>query len=255
MTERVEFLIVGGGPAGFAAANAYREHEPEAGLAIVTDESLLPYRRPPLTKEFLRGEAELEQLPLADEAWLQQRSVRLVSGRAVAIDGLRRTVTLSGQRVFCYQTCLLATGAEPTRLPVPGVDHPRVRVVRTLQDVQLLLTRLTAGAHAVVVGSGFIGCEIASSLRRRGNRVTMVSDEPSPNQARLGAQASERIAGWLREDGVELRLGGGVERIEHWPRGCAVVAGGNANRRRRRRPGHRCGAPVRTRRAARPDPE
>jgi NADPH-dependent 2,4-dienoyl-CoA reductase/sulfur reductase-like enzyme len=225
MSEPVSFLIVGGGPAGFAAANAYREHEPEAGLAIVTDESLLPYQRPPLTKEFLRGETELEQLPLADEGWLQQRSVGLISGRAVAIDAHRRSVTLSGRRVLRYRTCLLATGSEPTRLPVPGVDHPRVRVVRTLLDVQLLLARLDATAHAAVVGSGFIGCEIASSLRRRGNRVTMISDEPAPNQARLGAQAAERIAGWLREDGVELRLGREIERIEHSPGACAVVAG------------------------------
>jgi 3-phenylpropionate/trans-cinnamate dioxygenase ferredoxin reductase component len=224
VTERFGLLVVGAGPAGFAATNAYRDREPYRPLAIVTDESLLPYRRPPLTKEFLRGETEAEELPLTDESWLGERSVQLISGRAVAIDLDERGVTLSGGRVLHYETCLLATGAEPRRLPVPGADHPRVRVVRTLQDVRLLLERLTEQDRVAVVGSGFIGCEIASSLRRRGHGVTIISDEPAPNLARLGEQAAERIAGWLREDGVRLNLGTGIDRIEHTLSGSVVVA-------------------------------
>jgi 3-phenylpropionate/trans-cinnamate dioxygenase ferredoxin reductase component len=224
MTEHFGLLVVGAGPAGFAATNAYRDRQPDRPLAIVTDESLLPYRRPPLTKEFLRGEAGAQELPLTDESWLQERSVQLISGRAVAIDVDKREVTLSGGRMLHYETCLLATGGEPRRLPVPGVDHPRVRVIRTLQDVRLLLERLTEQCRVAVVGSGFIGCEIASSLRRRGHRVTIVSDESAPNLARLGEEAAQRIAGWLREDGVGLNLGTGIDRIEHTRSGSVVVA-------------------------------
>jgi NADPH-dependent 2,4-dienoyl-CoA reductase/sulfur reductase-like enzyme len=141
----------------------------------------------------------------------------------VAIDLQTREVTLSGGRKLRFETCLLATGAEPQRLPVPGVDHPRVRVVRTLQDVRLLLETLTEGDRVAIAGSGFIGCEIASSLRRRGHPVTMISDETAPNLARLGEQAAQRIAGWLRDDGVVLELGAGIDRIEHADAGCVVV--------------------------------
>jgi NADPH-dependent 2,4-dienoyl-CoA reductase/sulfur reductase-like enzyme len=215
--------VIGAGPAGFAAANAYREREPERRLGLVTDESMLPYSRPPLTKELLRGEAEPGDLPLAEESWLRDRSVELISGRAVAVDASAREVTLSGGRSLQYETCLLATGAEPRRLPVPGVDHPRVRVIRTLHDVLLLLQRLSEQDRVAVAGSGFIGCEIASSLRRRGHAVTMISDEPAPNLTRLGEQASARIAGWLGEDGVVLKLGSGIDRIEHTPSASVVV--------------------------------
>lgn len=225
MNARFGLLVIGAGPAGFAAANAYREHEPERPLGLVTDESLLPYSRPPLTKEFLRGEAVAGELPLADESWLRDRSVELISGRAVAVDVNTRAVTLSGGRTLRYEICLLATGAEPCRLPVPGVDHPRVRVVRTLHDVLALLDRLSERDRVAVAGSGFIGCEIASSLRRRGHPVTMISDEPTPNLARLGEDVSARIAGWLREDGVDLKLGTGIDRIEHTRAACVVVAG------------------------------
>ncbi|HEX3616492.1 MAG TPA: FAD/NAD(P)-binding oxidoreductase [Solirubrobacteraceae bacterium] len=225
MTEQFGLLVIGGGPAGFAAAKSYREHVPDRALAIVTDESVLPYERPPLTKEFLRGESGADELPLADESWLQENSVQLISGRAVSLDAMGRGVTLAGDRKLSYDTCLLATGAEPRRLLVAGVDHPRVRVVRSLHDVRQLLERLQGRERVVVAGSGFIGCEIASSLRRRGHAVTIVSDEPAPNQARLGEQAASRIAGWLRADGVVLKLGAEVEHIDHQRSGCVVVAG------------------------------
>ena len=103
MTERCGLLVLGAtDPAGFAAANAYRDREPDCALGIVTDESLLPYRRPPLTKGIPpRRGRRARTLPLADETWLRERSVQLISGRAVAIDVDERAVSLSGGRVFC----------------------------------------------------------------------------------------------------------------------------------------------------------
>jgi 3-phenylpropionate/trans-cinnamate dioxygenase ferredoxin reductase subunit len=225
MSSEFRFLVLGGGAAGFSAADAYREAGGEGPVAIVTDEGRMPYNRPPLTKELLRGESSEDELPLADEGWLTERGVALITGHAMTIDLGERRVALSGGRELSFGSCLLATGAEPTRLPVPGADDPAVRAVRKLDDMRELLRRLGDGDPVVVIGSGFIGCEIAASLRLRGHPVQLVSDEAAPNEARLGTEAAGEISGWLREDGVELRLGTEVERIDRTDGGFEVVAG------------------------------
>ena len=213
MSDEFELLIVGGGPAGLSAARAYRDARGQGAVAIVSDEHRIPYNRPPLTKELLRGEANEDELPIESEAWLQEHGISLVSGRAVGLSTAGRVVALSGGRELRYRSCLLATGAEPTRLPVPGADHPAVRVIRSLDHVRELTRRLQDGGSVVVIGSGFIGCEIAASLKRRGHRVSLLSDEPLPNEARLGAEAGEQIHRWLDEEGVGVRLGAEVEEI------------------------------------------
>jgi NADPH-dependent 2,4-dienoyl-CoA reductase/sulfur reductase-like enzyme len=215
MSERIGLLVVGGGPAGFSAARAYRDIDSHGSIAIVTDEQLMPYERPPLTKGFLRGEVDRAELSLVDEGWLDGNHVALIGGRAVAMDADARTVTLSGGRTVGYESCLLATGAEPSRLPIPGADHPNVRVIRSLDDVVALLDRVTGGSRVAVIGSGFIGCEIAGSFRMRGNPVSLVSDESAPNVARLGVSAAALIESWLRELDVELQLGSRVVRLDH----------------------------------------
>ncbi len=225
MSDRVELLIVGGGPAGHAAADAYRAAGGEGSVAIVADEERIAYQRPLLSKELLRGELEESELPLEDEGWLAAHDVRLIAGRAVALDADARTVALSGGRTLGWAQCLLATGAEPKRLPIPGADDPGVRVLRSLDHLRELRARLSGGAPVAVIGSGFIGCEIAASLRILGHPVTLVSDEPAPNAARLGDTVAARIAGWLEDAGVELRLGAEVERIERDDGGFAVHAG------------------------------
>jgi 3-phenylpropionate/trans-cinnamate dioxygenase ferredoxin reductase component len=206
-------VIVGGGPAGFAAAGSFREANGRGAVAIVADEGRMPYRRPPLIKEFLRGEATEDELPLESEAWLREHDVQLVAGHAARLDLDRRAIILSGGRELPYEHCLLATGAEPVRLPIPGADDPAVRVVRSLEHVRELQRRLAPGDSVIVIGSGFIGCEIAASLAVRGQTVTLVSDESAPNESRLGSEAADRIVGWLRQLGVRLMLGTGVEEI------------------------------------------
>lgn len=224
MTATLALIVVGGGPAGFSAARAYREAGGAGPVAIVADEHRMPYRRPPLTKELLRGEAEEAELPLESESWLGENSIDLISGRAVALDAAQGRLTLSGGRELHYRSCVLAPGAEPTRLPVPGADHPRVRALRTLDHFRELTRRLDGGP-VVVIGSGFIGCEIAASLRRRGIQVTLVSDEKQPNAARLGPEAGDEIRSWLEQEGVTLALGTAVEEIADHGEALEVRAG------------------------------
>ncbi|HEY3726971.1 MAG TPA: FAD-dependent oxidoreductase [Solirubrobacteraceae bacterium] len=225
MSDEFELLIVGGGPAGLAAARSYRDAEGQGAVAIVTDEQRMPYNRPPLTKELLRREISEDELPIEDETWLAEQRVSLVSGRAVSLDRDGRTVALSGGRRIAFTSCVLATGAEPKRLPVPGVDDPAVRILRSLDHLRELERRLAGGGQVVVIGSGFIGCEIAASLRSRGHEVTLISDETAPNVARLGDEAAAEIASWLRQDGVQLRMGTEVESIERSGETLHVVAG------------------------------
>lgn len=186
----------------------------------------MPYNRPPLTKDLVRGDSTEADLPLEDETWPAAHGVDLISGHAAALDFEAGSVTLSGGRELRYRRCVIATGAEPTRLDVPGADDPAVRVVRALDHVRELQRRLNGSEAIVVIGSGFIGCEIAASLRIRGHLVSLVSDEPSPNAARLGEHAGSYIAGWLEKRGVELHLASEVQQIERAGRELRVIADG-----------------------------
>jgi 3-phenylpropionate/trans-cinnamate dioxygenase ferredoxin reductase component len=208
-------VIVGGGPAGFSTARAYRETGGRARVTMLTYEPYAPYRRPPLTKEFLRGEVPREDLPLESEGWYEENAVelRLVTSVA-ALDRKRRIVVTDDGKELPYDACVLATGSEPVRLPVPGAEDPEILVMRTIENSARLQERVGKGDRAIVVGSGFIGCEAAASLSLRGAEVALISLEESPQQERLGHEVGERIEGWLRDYGVDLHLGKRIDRIE-----------------------------------------
>ena len=204
MTE-IGLLVIGSGPAGHTAAGAYREAGGEGAVVLLSAEGRLPYERPPLSKDLLRGESEPDDTRIEDAPWYAERDIVLRAGTAVALDADARAVALADGADVRYGTCVLATGAEPVRPPVDGAALPGVHVLRTVEDALALRTGAAPGARVVVVGSGFIGCEAAASLRRRGCEVALLSEDASPQQPRLGDEVGERLAGWLTEAGVAAR--------------------------------------------------
>lgn len=201
----VGLLVVGGGPAGHSAARGYREAGGGGEVLLVGAEPHRPYRRPPLTKEYLRGEAGPEALPLEDESWYARHGVTLRLGeRVTTLDPRAATAGTEPGHEFAFERCVLATGSRPS-----GPDG--VRLVRTREDSDALRV---AGKSVVVVGSGFIGCEAAASLAFTGREVTLVSDEPVPHARRLGGEVGIRVAGWLEEAGVRLRMASPVESLD-----------------------------------------
>ncbi|HTW97328.1 MAG TPA: FAD/NAD(P)-binding oxidoreductase [Acidimicrobiales bacterium] len=209
-------VVVGGGPAGLEAARAYRKAGGEGEVVLVSADEHLPYNRPPLSKDFLRGESEEDDLPLEDGGFYRRHGieVRLRRTWARALDAARRVVTLSDGETLGYGRCVLATGASPMPLSVPGADGCVVRYLRSRRQARELRAAAAEARSAVVIGSGFIGCEAAASLARRGVAVTVVSMEEGPQAARLGEAASGILRAWLEDEGVSLRLAVQVEAIE-----------------------------------------
>ncbi len=185
-------IVVGSGPAGVSAAAAFRRHRAETPLRIFTGDPAPPYARPPLSKEFLQGESD--DIALHPAAWYADHRIDLVHAQVESIDIDGQYVFADGQRLP-YSALILATGSAPTSLPVPGGD--RAYQLRSLADAQRLRERAADAASAVVIGAGFIGCEAAASLARRGLSVTLVAPEAAPQHDRLGADAAERLAGSL----------------------------------------------------------
>jgi 3-phenylpropionate/trans-cinnamate dioxygenase ferredoxin reductase subunit len=200
-----DLLIVGAGPAGHSAATAYRTAGGTGAVVLLAGEGRAPYERPPLSKELLRGELEPDALPLADHAAFYDEheiTVRHDTARSLHPDDGR--VRLSdGAGEISYQRCILATGAQPVRPPIPGAEHDGVHLLRTVTDALALRDAAVPGSQVLVLGSGFIGCEAAASLRLRGCDVTLVSQEPAPQAQRLGDDVAQRLAGWLADAGVD----------------------------------------------------
>jgi 3-phenylpropionate/trans-cinnamate dioxygenase ferredoxin reductase component len=229
MNQNDRIVIVGGGPAGLSVARAYREIGGRGRLILLTAEPYSPYRRPPLTKEYLRGEIVRDELPIENPHWYEETGVELqTTTLVVKLDRDRGVVETENGEEVPYDACVLATGSEPIRIPIPGAEDPEVLVMRTIENSERLQSRSSEGSRTVVVGSGFIGCEAAASLSLRGVEVTLVSQEEGPQRERLGEDASRRLQGWLEGYGVDLLMGTDVESIERKDEGFEVaVAGGD----------------------------
>jgi 3-phenylpropionate/trans-cinnamate dioxygenase ferredoxin reductase component len=222
-------VIVGGGPAGLSAARGYRAAGGRAPVVILAAEPHPPYRRPPLTKEFLRGRIPPEELPIEDDAWFRRHDVELRTATpAAAVRPGDREVDLEDGGTLAYGECVLCTGSEPVRPPLDGADLPGVHVIRTRDDSAAIGAAVRAGVRVAVIGSGFVGCEAAASLAMRGAGVTVVTPEPAPQAERLGGHVGRLIRAWLEEAGAEVRCDVAVSAIR--PEGAAlhvVLEGGD----------------------------
>ncbi len=200
--ERI--VIVGAGAAGLATARSYRACGGEGEVTLVGEEPTIPYERPPLTKDFLRGELAASELAIEPQEWFETNDVKLLRGsRVTAIDPHRGAVTLEEYVELPADAIVLATGSEPSRPPVPGMEHPDIHTIRRLSDSERLAQESDPDRRVLVIGTGFIGCEVAASLAMRGLRVTLIGEERLPQLERLSERAAERIAAWLEELGVE----------------------------------------------------
>jgi 3-phenylpropionate/trans-cinnamate dioxygenase ferredoxin reductase subunit len=199
-------------------------------VRIVSHDEHPPYNRPPLSKDFLRGESEADELPLEEPSFYVEQGIELLLGTEVVdLDLPGRSVLLADGRRLEHDALVLAMGNGPAPLEVPGADHDDVLVLRSRAQGTRLRAAAERSSSAVVIGSGFIGCEAAVSLALRGLDVTMVSSEPLPQAGRLGEEVGERIAGWLREAGVRLVAGQPVDSVEdgrtvHLPDGSSWTA-------------------------------
>jgi 3-phenylpropionate/trans-cinnamate dioxygenase ferredoxin reductase subunit len=210
------FLIAGGGLAGAKAAETLREEGFDGRVVLLGDEPVRPYERPPLSKDYLRGESGREVIWVHDaEAFYAERDIELRTGTSiVAVDPRASEVELEGGERIAFDKLLLATGAAPKRLPVPGADLDGVHLLRTVADSDRLRDAFGEAERVVVIGAGWIGCEVAASARQKGLEVGLVAPEEVLLERVLGTEVGAIYRDLHAAHGVELALGTGVEAIE-----------------------------------------
>ncbi|MFN0246798.1 MAG: FAD-dependent oxidoreductase [Kofleriaceae bacterium] len=206
-------VIIGGGTAGLACAEALRAEGHRGSITIASSEGSDPVDRPNLSKDILAGTAPAEWAFLRSADALAGSNITFVREAATSIDRDARTVMLSGGGKLPYEALVLATGAEPIRLPIEGGDLPHVHVLRTLADCKTIGASATKDAHAVVIGASFIGLEAAASLRTRGVLVTVVAPEAVPLARVLGDEIGAFVRSLHEAKGVTFRLGKKPARI------------------------------------------
>jgi NADPH-dependent 2,4-dienoyl-CoA reductase/sulfur reductase-like enzyme/nitrite reductase/ring-hydroxylating ferredoxin subunit len=208
-------VIIGAGGAGNAAAETLRREGYDGRLTMVGRESSVPYDRPNLSKDYLAGNAPEEWIPLRGEDFYREQKIELVlNSAAEGIDVAGKTVALAGGRSLSWDRLLLAPGADPIRLDVPGGTLPHVFALRSLADSRAIVGALAPGKRAVVVGASFIGMEVAAALRARQVEVAVVAPEARPFERTLGPELGEFLRGVHAKKGVVFHLGETVTRVD-----------------------------------------
>jgi 3-phenylpropionate/trans-cinnamate dioxygenase ferredoxin reductase component len=214
MSEQT-FIIIGASLTGAKAAEELRAQGFDGRVRLIGSEPERPYERPPLTKDYLRGESEREKAYVHELGFYEDHQIELeTDATATAIDPTRARVALADGREYEFDRLLLATGAEPRRIPIAGADLGGVYYLRTLQDCDALRKRLETGGRVVVVGAGWIGSEFAASARQRGLEVTIVDPLALPNERIFGPEIGAFYRDMHAQHGIELVLGEGVDAFE-----------------------------------------
>ena len=201
-------VIVGGGAAGNAAAETLRREGYDAVVTLISADEFLPYDRPNLSKDYLAGTAPEEWIPLRSADFYREQKIDTRTNTSVtAIDAKTKQVMLSDGGVLSYGALLLATGAEPVRLSIPGHDLPHVCYLRTLRDSRRIIEKAEQAKRAVVIGASFIGLEVAASLRERKLEVAVVGKGSLPLEKILGPELGKLIRETHEAHGVEFHSG------------------------------------------------
>jgi 3-phenylpropionate/trans-cinnamate dioxygenase ferredoxin reductase subunit len=208
------YLIAGASLAGAKAAQTLREEGFQGRIVLVGQESERPYERPPLSKGYLLGTTEREEIYVHPQPWYGEHQVDLLLGTAVtAIDPAGHEVSLPDGSRIGYAKLLLATGSSPRRLQLPGADLDGVLYLRRIEDSDRLKAALRTASRVAIIGAGWIGLETAAAARAAGAEVTVLESAPLPLLRVLGREAAEVFAGLHREHGVDLRCGVQVAEI------------------------------------------
>ncbi len=203
----VDYLLIGGGLASLHAAKQIRKADPDGAILLVSDEPLPPYDRPPLSKEYLLGKKTRHELIYEAEESLAEQRIGLVLNRAVErLDPAAHTATLAGGETVAFRKALVATGGRPAALRIPGSDLPGVHYLRTAADADAIGRAAERGGSAVIVGGGFIGLEVAASLRQRGLNVTIIEALPRVWMRFADETLSADVQRYLNERGVRFLL-------------------------------------------------
>jgi NADPH-dependent 2,4-dienoyl-CoA reductase/sulfur reductase-like enzyme/nitrite reductase/ring-hydroxylating ferredoxin subunit len=219
-------VIVGGGAAGNAAAEMLRREGYAGRVTMLSADESAPYDRPNLSKNYLAGSAPEDWIPLRPAGFYREQEIDLrLRARVVGVDTARRQVEMADGSRHAYDALLLATGAEPVRLALPGGDLPHVHYLRTFADSRALAAGGRAAKQAVVIGASFIGLEVAAALRARNLDVHVVGPEARPMEKVLGAEAGDFVRKLHEQHGVTFHLGTTATSID--ARGVALASGEN----------------------------
>jgi NADPH-dependent 2,4-dienoyl-CoA reductase/sulfur reductase-like enzyme/nitrite reductase/ring-hydroxylating ferredoxin subunit len=200
-------VILGGGAAGQAAAEMLRRQGYTGKLTMLSADAAPPCDRPNLSKDYLAGNAPEEWIPLRPPEFFEEHRIELVlSARATELDVAGRRVLVEGGKAYPYEALLLATGAEPVKLDIPGHDLPHVHYLRTLADSRAIIAKLGSAKRVVVLGASFIGLEVAAALRARELEVHVVAPDSLPLARILGPEMGQFIRGLHEEHGVVFHL-------------------------------------------------
>lgn len=226
-----KIVIIGAGQAGAEVATSLRQQGHTGRILLIGEEAQLPYRRPPLSKAYLSGEADAQALLIKPRATYDKAGVELlVPAQVVRIDREKRQVLLADGRQEGYDKLVLATGGQPRRLSLAGAQAPNVLYLRTLADVDAIRAELRPQRRMVVIGGGYVGLEVAASARKQGVQVTVLESAPRVLVRVTAPEMSAFYERVHREAGVDVRTGAAIERLELQEGRVAAVVLGDGSR-------------------------
>ncbi len=222
-------VIVGGGAAGLAAADTLRREGYAGPVTMISADDSAPYDRPNLSKDYLAGHAQEEWIPLRPPEYYAKHKIDLVlNSRVISLDPAQKRIQTSDGKTYEFGALVLATGADPVRLPVPGASDSQLFYLRSFTDSRMLVEKAASAKRVVVIGASFIGLEVAAALRERRLEVHVVAPDKQPLERVMGPEVGQFVRGLHEAEGVVFHLGETVSHVERQAEGQRVELSGGA---------------------------